>query len=136
VTLRGGCQCGALRYAAAGPVEAVYVCHCLECRRQSASAFGISVQVPAAGLALIQGTPAWWEREADSGRRLRCAFCPRCGSRLWHEGVPLHASLSLKGGSLDSPPDLSAAVHLWTSRRLPGVTIPPGARQFAEEPVP
>ena len=42
-------------------------------------------------------------------------------------------TLSIKGGSLDEPPDLTQAVHVWVSRKLPGVTIPPGARQFAEE---
>jgi hypothetical protein len=29
---------------------------------------------------------------------------------------------------------LQDAVHIWVSRKLPGVIIPGGARQFAEEP--
>ena len=56
-----------------------------------------------------------------------------CGSRLWHEG-PGWDVLSVKGGSLDEPVDLATAIHIWTSRKLPGVVIPEGAAQFPEEP--
>ncbi len=131
--MTGGCQCGAVRYGFPGPPTALFVCHCLECRHQSASAFGISVIVPREGFR-AEGETRYWERDTDSGRRLRCVFCPACGSRLWHAGVPGGVSMSVKGGSLDTPVDLSQAVHIWTSRKLPGVVIPPDARQFPEEP--
>ena len=132
--LTGGCQCGAVRYVCDGAPLSLYVCHCRECRRQSASAFGISVEVPRTAFRLSQGAPTSWIRDTDSGHRLRCHFCPTCGSRLWHEadGEPSD-TLSIKGGSLDQPPNLTAAIHVWVSRKLPGVIIPQGAPQFAEE---
>jgi SAM-dependent methyltransferase len=74
-------------------------------------------------------------RILSSGKRLKCAFCPDCGGRLWHEPESGAEWLTLKGGSLDTPPDLSHAIHIWTSRKLPGVIIPPGALQYPEEPV-
>ena len=43
--LTGRCQCGAAAYSVSAVPEAVYVCHCRECQKQSASAFGISVSV-------------------------------------------------------------------------------------------
>ena len=61
------------------------------------------------------------------------AFCPTCGTRLWHAGEG-NATISIKGGSLDEPPTLEDAVHIWVSRKLPGVIIPDGAAQFPEEP--
>jgi hypothetical protein len=128
----GRCQCGAVRYTHSGTPVAVYVCHCRECQRQSASAFGISVEMPKAGLAVTQGTPKYWSRDTDSGRKLRCAFCPDCGSRLWHESEA--GWMTLKGGSLDQPVDLSPAIHIWTERKLPGVVIPEGAKQYPGEP--
>jgi hypothetical protein len=130
----GGCQCGAVRYESAGAAVALHVCHCRECRKQSASAFGLSLEVPRAGLRVTQGTPVFWSRPTDSGGRLRCAFCPDCGSRLWHEAEGAGATLSLKAGSLDEPVDLSTAIHIWTARRLPGLVIPATARQFPGEP--
>lgn len=131
--LSGGCQCGAVRYAVAAEPVAVYVCHCRECQKQSASAFGISVELPMGVLRLEQGEIGTWTRAADSGRLLECMFCTRCGSRLWHASAGL-GTISVKGGSLDRPPDLSSAIHIWTSRKLAGVIIPEGCRQFPEEP--
>ena len=131
---RGGCQCGAVRYKVAGPTLGIYVCHCTECRKQSASAFGVSVFVPRAALRVTRGEPKFWSRPADSGRVLDCAFCPDCGSRLWHQRRGAGDRLSIKAGSLDEPVDLGRAVHIWTSRMLPGVVLPPGAVSFPQEP--
>lgn len=130
----GGCQCGKVRYRFEGEPETVYVCHCRECRRQSASAFGISVIVPTRAITLTAGTPKIWRRPTDSGDRLDCYFCPDCGSRLWHVSVSDPALSSVKGGSLDTPPDLSEAAHIWTSRKLPGIEIPEGVLRFTGEP--
>ena len=131
---KGGCQCGAVRYECRDEPQALFVCHCRECRKQSASAFGISFIVPRAGFRVTEGKPKLWSRPADSGHKVTCAFCPTCGSRLWHEDGENLKTLSIKAGSLDDPPDLSEAIHIWTSRKLPGVVVPDGARQFPEEP--
>jgi hypothetical protein len=133
--LLGGCQCGAIRYRLSRrtPLE-VYVCHCRECQKQSASAFGISFIVPQTALHALQGKPHFWSRPTDAGNTLDCAFCPACGSRLWHQRRGATDVLSVKGGSLDQPVDLGRAIHIWTSRMLPGIIIPPGAEQFRGEP--
>jgi len=130
----GGCQCGAIRYELSGDPLKLVVCHCRECRKQSASAFGISVFVPRARLRLTRGSPKFWSRPTDSGHVLECAFCPDCGSRLWHQRVGASETISLKGGSLDDPIDLRSAVHIWTARMLPGIIIPHDARQFRGQP--
>ncbi len=129
----GGCQCGAVRYELTAEPLHVSVCHCRECQKQSASAFGVSVVVPRKALRLTHGAPATWSRPTDSGRTLDCLFCPACGTRVWHAGE-LSDTVSVKGGSLDNPPDLTTATHIWTSRKLPGVVIPERAARFAEEP--
>ncbi len=131
----GGCQCGTVRYESANDPVEVYACHCRECQKQSSSAFGISVIMPRADFHVTQGTPLFWTRPTNSGGQLKCAFCPTCGSRLWHEATDEgEATISIKGGSLDTPPDLSTAFHIWTSHKLAGVVIPDGAAQFPEEP--
>ena len=130
----GGCQCGAIRYELSqGPLH-LYVCHCTECRKQSASAFGISFIVQRSALRLTQGGPKFWSRPTDTGKTLDCAFCGECGSRLWHQRRGSTDTLSVKGGSLDKPVDLSQAIHIWTSRMIPGIVLPQGAAQFPGEP--
>ena len=131
----GGCQCGAVRYEIASPPVELYVCHCRECQKQSSSAFGISAIFRRQDLRLTRGAVRNWTRGADSGRQVKCNFCPNCGARIWHEdGEGLEPTVSIKGGSLDRPVDLTQATHIWVSRKLPGVVIPEGAAQFAEEP--
>jgi hypothetical protein len=133
--LTGGCQCGAVRYGIAALPVRVYICHCLECRKQSASAFGISVWVRREDFTLLSGAPHFWSRPTDSGRVLNCAFCPECGSRVWHEYAGGNSEfLTIKGGSLDEPVDLNAVPHVWVKRKLPGVIIPDSVRQFQENP--
>ncbi|MGH6954543.1 MAG: GFA family protein [Alphaproteobacteria bacterium] len=132
--LTGGCQCGVVRYTISSEPLALYICHCRECQKQSASAFGLSLIVRRDGFRLTRGATKSWSRPTDSGRALRCAFCPECGSRLWHEREGIVETISVKAGSLDEPVDLRSAVHIWTSRKLPGVIIPEGALQFPREP--
>ena len=36
---------------------ALYVCHCRECQKQSASAFSLSLMVPAPAFRVTRGTP-------------------------------------------------------------------------------
>ena len=128
----GGCQCGQVRYRCPDKPLELFVCHCRECRKQSASAFGISYIVAREQFELTDGSPRFWIRAADSGNQVRCAFCSDCGSRLWHESSP--DQVSVKAGSLHDPVDISTAVHIWVSRKLDGITIPDGVRQFPEEP--
>jgi len=130
----GGCQCGFLRYELRAPPVKVYICHCTECRKQSASAFGISVIANSSSFALTRGTPKRWSRRTDSGRSMSCYFCPICGSRVWHGDAAQQARISIKGGSLDEPVDVAAAVHIWTTRKLQGIAIPELAEQHAREP--
>ncbi len=130
----GGCQCGAVRYQVIGPTLRLVVCHCNECRKQSASAFGVSVFVARDALRLTQGEPKFWSRPTDSGRVLEGAFCSNCGSRLWHQRADGSGDISIKAGSLDEAVDLGAAVHIWTMRKLPGVLIPETATRYERGP--
>ena len=130
----GGCQCGEIRYECADEPSMLYICHCRECQTQSGSAFGMSLEVPRAGFRLTQGEPRFWTRATDSRRRLKCAFCRTCGSRIWDDMEGPSETIAIKAGSLDTSVDVSTAIHIWVSRKLPGMIIPAGAKQFPKEP--
>jgi len=130
----GGCQCGDVRYRAPRKPLALYICHCTECQKQSASAFGISFIVRRDTFNVLQGHPAFWTRQTASGYTLECAFCRNCGSRLWHQSSGYLETLNVKAGSLDEPVDLTNAIHIWTSSKLSGLAIPDGARCHPQEP--
>ena len=125
----GGCQCGRIRFRLTAAPDRVYCCHCTECRRQSASAFGLSVIVPDDAVKLLNGTPQEWTRPTASGRAMTCNFCPDCGSRLWHAAGGF---ISVKGGALDETPEPRS--HIWTASKLPWVVIPENAERWDGEP--
>ena len=108
--LTGRCQCGAAAYMVTTAPEAVYVCHCRECQRQSASAFGVSIAVAKVGFRLERGEVRVWSRGTDSGRVLHCHFCAVCGSRLWHEG-PDWDVLTVKGEKSEAEGEASRFLH-------------------------
>lgn len=131
--LTGGCQCGAVRHAVAAVPSRVHVCHCTDCRAQSSSAFGISALVPPAGLHLTRDAPWVRSHPTPSSKVLACAFFPDRGRRVWHVNEPDGPEMSIKGGSLDDPVDLTGASCIWTRSKLRGVVSPPGVKQFPKD---
>jgi hypothetical protein len=129
----GGCQCGAVRYWLDQEPVVVYACHCLECRKQSASAFGLSMSIRPESLR-VEGRLEAYERPTDSGSVTRCWFCPRCGTRIFHQPSRAGAAASLKGGTLDDIAEVQPVAHIWVSRKLPWVLLDPAVPAFDSQP--
>lgn len=129
----GGCQCGAVRYRVKMDRLTAYACHCRECQKQSASAFGISVPVLLANLE-VDGETASWRRPTDSGSHTNCHFCPQCGSRLYHAGENRPGMVTIKGGSLDEAQSLDPVAHIWVRSRQEWVVLPEDVPQWETQP--
>lgn len=128
----GGCQCGAVRYTIKGDPIA-YCCHCTECRKQSASAFGMSIPVFETAFS-IQGKLSCWSRPTDSGSITDCYFCPECGSRLYHSGRNRDGMVTVKYGSLDDPVGISVVAHIWVASKLDFLDLTDQLPQWETQP--
>ena len=133
VALIGACQCGRISYALAPRAYSVYACHCLECQKQTASAFALSMPVWAADMTL-DGSPSIFVRATESGTRTHCYFCPDCGTRLYHSSERSPAILTVKAGTLDRAGMLAPVAHLWASRKQPWLLLPPDVPCFDTQP--
>lgn len=131
--IEGGCQCGQMRYVIATRPRVVYCCHCRECQKQSASAFGMSIPVRANEFTAT-GRLARWERPTDLGTRTRCFFCPECGSRVYHQGSASPDRMTVKAGSLDDTSWLRPSAHIWVSRKRPWVVLDPALPAHDTQP--
>jgi hypothetical protein len=129
----GGCQCGAVRFEVRRDRLIAYACHCRECQRQSASAFGISVPVRRDQFE-ITGRVGVWTRVTDSGVRSDCAFCAECGTRLFHAPAVGGEFVTAKGGAFGDTSDLAPVAHLWISRKLPWVILQDDIPTFDTQP--
>ncbi len=114
--LTGQCQCGNIRYQINGEPLTLYACHCRACQAQSASAFGMSMLVAVDDFELTAGKLKFWSTTADDGSVKHCAFCPECGTRIYHASDDSTDSISVKAGSLDNILQLAPVAHIWTKR--------------------
>lgn len=129
----GGCQCGRVRYRLSAQPLLLVACHCQECQRQSGSAFGMSLMVPESGFSVL-GELKLFERSSDSGRPLRCFFCPECGTRIYHQPSYAGGVINIKAGTLDDTSWLRPQMHAWVSKQQPWVVIPEGTPKHPTQP--
>ncbi len=131
--LRGGCQCGDIRYEVTGVPQQVSVCHCTDCQRQSGSAFGMTLVVKEEDFRLTQGEPKTFASKSDAGRAKLGAFCPACGTRIYHKPEWRKGMVSVKPGTLDDTSTLKPDIHIWTSKQ-PWITIPEDVEAHEKHP--
>lgn len=132
--LTGRCQCGAVTYEIRGEPLALYTCHCTDCQKQSASAFGMSMRVRTEDLAITDGALSDFTQTADSGREKRQTFCANCGSRIYHAPAAGGPFCIVKAGTLDDIARFTPVAHVWLRSRQPWVPIPEDALTYETQP--
>jgi hypothetical protein len=107
----GGCQCGAVRFAAASLGRAS-ICHCRMCQKAFGGFFG--PLAAARDLVWTRGEPARFR----SSNKVRRGFCAACGTPLTYEpdGSPV---VDVALGALDDPAAAAPTVQLAIEARLP-----------------
>jgi hypothetical protein len=125
----GGCACGAFRYRITSAPLVVHCCHCLNCQRQTGSAFVINLLVEADRVEVLAGDPEPVDAPRDDGSVQRIYRCPECWVAVFSEyGWP--EIRFVRGGTLDEPAAVSPDVHIFTRSKLPWVALPQGVPAF------
>ena len=83
------CQCGQLQAQTIGEPVRVSVCHCLNCKKRSGSAFTAQARWPHDRVR-ITGESKTWSHAGESGNNAEFRFCPHCGSTVTYvsQGLP------------------------------------------------
>ena len=129
----GGCACGHVRYRMQAAPMIVHACHCRWCQRETGSAFVINALIEAVHVPLLQGEVEVVDTPSASGRGQKIARCPRCRIALWSHyprGGP--AVCFVRVGTLDDPDACPPDVHIYTDSKQPWLSLPDGARAYAE----
>ena len=70
----GGCRCGRIRLRLSAPPMLTGACHCSGCQRMTASAFSLSIAVPAAGFEITEGEPVRGGLHGEA-QHFHCGYC-------------------------------------------------------------
>jgi len=87
------CSCGALALSLPGPANLVAACHCLECQRRTGAPFGVGAFYP---VDAVRST-------GESGGKVRCYFCPDCGSTVYWKPDRFPATIGVAVGAIADP---------------------------------
>jgi hypothetical protein len=125
----GGCACGAVRYRLASEPLFVHCCHCLNCQRQTGSAFVINVLIEADRVELLAGEPQRVDVPRDRGKQ-KIWRCPSCQVALYSQ-YTRRGIWFVRAGTLDDPGAVAPDVHIYTRSKLPWVLLPDSVPAFA-----
>jgi hypothetical protein len=129
VPREGGCACGAVRYRLTSDPLFTHCCHCLNCQRQTGSAFVINLLIETDRVELLAGDPRPVAVPRDDGSTQTIFRCPACQVAVYSQyGRP--GVRFVRAGTLDDPSMVAPDVHIFTRSKLPWVTIPDSVPAF------
>jgi hypothetical protein len=112
------CACGALSARAEGDPVRLSICHCLDCKRRSGSAFSWNATYDAARVA-IDGAYRSFTRSSDDGFWGRFHFCPECGVTVAYEIERRPNMISVPAGAFADPALPPPTIEVYDERRCP-----------------
>jgi hypothetical protein len=112
--ITGGCQCGAVRYAARALHDNAHICHCRMCQKAVGNFFAALVGTSKKDLAWTRGKPSVFR----SSEHVERGFCSACGTPLFYSDVN-RERINLTIGSLDHPERIKPLLQDGIEGRMP-----------------
>ena len=113
---------GSVRYRLTSEPLFVHCCHCLNCQRQTGSAFVINVLIETERVELLAGEPEVVPVPRGA-KQQKIWRCPTCQIALYSQYTRAGVRF-VRAGTLDDPAAVEPDVHIYTRSKLPWVTIP------------
>ena len=135
MNIEGGCFCGHVTYRAVINPDTVAICHCTDCQRHAASAYGVVVGIVDEQFELLSGELKVYVKTADSGTKRGLAFCPECGTRIYAKTVGEGSSFfGLRTGTIDQRDQLRPSRQLWCRSAQPWAMDISGISKIETQP--
>ena len=109
--LKGGCQCGNVRYETDAAPFHETICHCADCRRALGAPTVAWFSVPRASLRFTNHAPATYQSSAKVER----TFCGLCGTALTYQTTAYEDEVDVTICSLDEPDLVPPKDHSYSS---------------------
>lgn len=128
--MEGGCACGEIRYQLQRSPLFVHCCHCLNCQRQTGSAFAINMLIENDSFESLGGEAECVPVPRSGTQPQQIYRCPSCKTAVWSM-YGSESILFVRAGTLDEPSAVRPDVHIYTRSKLPWVTLPESVPAFA-----
>jgi hypothetical protein len=128
--LEGGCACGEIRYRLTSEPLFVHCCHCLNCQRQTGSAFVINAIIETDRIELLSGEPGPVDVPRGKTGKQQIFRCPTCQIAVFSRYTRA-STRYVRAGTLDDPSRVAPDVHIYTRSKLPWVTLPGSVPAFS-----
>jgi hypothetical protein len=129
----GGCLCGLVRYKLKSEPEAIAVCHCTHCQKQSGSVFSFNLFINEEDYEQ-QGQTQVYLDIGDSGEPSYRHFCGSCGSPITTRVSLMPGKVLVKAGTLDSMDGLQPQIEIYTDRSVKWLHPIDGTHRFPLSP--
>lgn len=111
----GSCLCGAVRFEVDGEFDALYLCHCERCRKDTGSAHAANMFSATARLRWLSGEDMVRTHNFKQSGHIK-SFCRECGAALPNVQMD-GALLVVPAGSLDEDVPIAPTAHIFCARR-------------------
>tara|TARA_B100001741_G_C16157133_1_gene416316 strand:- start:5 stop:502 length:498 start_codon:yes stop_codon:yes gene_type:complete len=130
--LTGKCSCGQVSYELNEAPLFTHACHCVDCQCSTGSAFVIHTLTTKSGFK-ISGETKSTTLPTGSGAGYDPHFCSKCGTFVWCEyHVAPKGFVVLRTGTLDKPHNIHPQAHIFTTQKLPWLSLPKDVPSFPE----
>ena len=96
------CSCGAVALLLPGPPKQEAAGQRHESQRRTGAPFGVGAFYPVDAVT-ISGTPKEYVRAGESGGKVRCYFCPDCGSTVFWKPDKFPTMIGVAVGAIADP---------------------------------
>ena len=121
--MQGHCTCNAVTYTLTQPPLFTQACHCTWCQRESGAAFALNSMIETEFLA-VTGPIEEIQTPTASGQGQIVARCPACKVALYSHYAGAGRKVAfIRVGTLTNPADLPPQMHIFTSTKLPWLTL-------------
>lgn len=112
---KGGCLCGAIRFAINGPIRNIVYCHCSLCRKAQGSAFATNGIVAREHFHFIQGQDKLTGYESTPGQTKY--FCSLCGSPMLSKNRSKPDQVRVRIGTIESDITERPMAHIFATSK-------------------
>ncbi|HEX9931797.1 MAG TPA: GFA family protein [Allosphingosinicella sp.] len=116
VERRASCRCGGLTAIARGEPPRVSICHCLNCKRRSGSAFSYNATF-AEEQVEVTGAPSRYRSTGDEGYWAEDELCAVCGSIVAYRIERRPGMVTIPVGAFADPDFPEPTVSVYGERR-------------------